>query len=176
MLLASTVTAMTSRAENDRRRWGRMVPVVVTARALPPGAELRGAVRVVQFPAAVAPADAISDIADLPAGSTVRTARSAGEPVTRAWLSSTSTSDRPLVAVPTPGPRPRLSAGDQVSIWATYDPSLAGTEPTTKKVADHAAVATSSEDAVVVEVDEERLEEVVEATALATITLVSEPR
>ncbi|MCB0977936.1 MAG: hypothetical protein KDB02_10805 [Acidimicrobiales bacterium] len=176
LLLASTVGAVTTRAERERRRWGTQVPVLVTARAVDNGSPLRGAVRVTHFPEALVPADAFSSEDDLPAGATASGGRSAGEPVTRAGISTATASGPPRVAVPTPGPRPRLSIGDHVSIWATYDPSLAGTKPATTRIAAGATVVAIGDDDVVVAVSDESVGEVVEAAALATVTVVSERR
>ncbi len=109
-------------------------------------------------------------------GAVVATDRAAIAEATTAAFATGSDGTRPLVAVPTPGVRPELAVGDPVSLWATYDPSLAAGRPSTARLDTEATVASVSDDAVVVAVEADQVGEVVEATALATVTVVSERR
>jgi len=175
-VLAVLVATAVGRAERARAEWGRRVPVVVTSAAIRPGDPLAGAVTLATWPAALAPDGALTSLDDLPDGATATAARAAGEPLTDAAIADPAHDRRPLVAVPTPGVRPELAVGDPVSLWATYDPSLAAGRATTARIDTEATVASLAEGAVVVAVEPERVGEVVEAASLATVTVVSERR
>lgn len=176
LLLAAVVDAALGDARQARRRWGDTVPVLVTTGPVGAGQPLAGAVTVVDWPVGLVPAGALRSPDALTEGALAAAPRAAGEPVTAAALAPVGDRARPLVAVPTPGARPDLSPGDRVAVWATYDPSLAGGRPTTSAVTDAAVVVSVREDAVVIAVDPGAVGAVVEATALATVTVVSERR
>ncbi|MBX3312796.1 MAG: SAF domain-containing protein [Actinobacteria bacterium] len=175
--LAAFVAAAVGRAERDRARWGAGEPVLVTTRPVRAGEPLADAVEVRRWPVGLVPDGALSSPAEMPVGATAPDDRAAGEPVTSATVRAASDGvARPEIAVPTPGVRPQLTVGDRVSLWATYEPSLAAGRPTTRRIDDDATVTAVQDDAVVVAVDADEVGEVVEATALATVTVVSERR
>ena len=68
-------------AASTRSRWGRTVPVVVTTRSRAPGDPLAGSVRTVEWPAALAPAQAL---ARLPRGARAAGPLDLGVPLTPA--------------------------------------------------------------------------------------------
>lgn len=175
-LLASIVGSAVADARQARRRWGDTVPVLVTARPVAAGQPLAGAVTVADWPAGLVPADALGSPDALGEGAVAIAPRGAGEPITATALAPAGDRARPLVAVPTTGARPDLATGDRVAVWATYDPSLAAGRRTTSPVTESATVVSVRDDAVVIAVDREDVAAVVEATALATVTVVSERR
>lgn len=174
--LAFVVATSLARAERERERWGPTEPVLVTARPVAAGEPLAGAVEVRSWPRGLVPEGALRSPDELTAGAAATVDRAAGEPVTAASGGAGPGAALPEVAVPTPGVRPDLEVGDRVTLWATYDPSLAGARPTTRRIGGDARVASLTDDAVVVAVDTEQVREVVEAAALATVTVVSERR
>lgn len=175
--LITVVTTSLTRAERERARWGSSAPVLVTSRPVRAGESLDGVVEVRDWPAGLVPEGALTDRDELPAGAVSPTDRGAGEPITTATSGAAEEAgNQPQVAVPTPGVRPDLAIGDRVSLWATYDPALAGGRPTTRRIDDDARVTGVHDDAVVVAVDPGDVDEVVESAALATVTIVSERR
>ena len=77
------------------------------------------------------------------------------------------------MAVATGTARLPLSPGERVDIWATVDPSLAGAELTTKRIAVAALVTSAGPTTVVVAVQPAEVSDVAAAVALATVTLVA---
>lgn len=174
--LALVVSDAVLDAERARDAWGERVPVLVVSAPVRAGEPLADSVEIASWPAGLAPDSALSAAGELPEGALAAVDRASGEPVTPAALDTGPGSSRPLVAVATPGPRPELAVGDPVSLWATYDPSLAAGRPTTSRLDTEATVASLDDASVVVAVEPERVADVVEATALATVTVVSERR
>lgn len=175
--LVVLTSGVLSRAETARRRWGTTVPVLVTSRPVPAGAPFTGSVEVRSYPRALVPDGALDDPDDIPKGAVATSPHPAGEALTRTAVApGVQASGGPLVAVATTGARPRLKVGDRVSLWATYDPSLARGRATTSIVTAGATVVVTAADSIVVEVHAEDVRDVVEATALATVTVVSERR
>ena len=152
------VGGLVARAERDRARWGERVPVVVAVRPVAEGEPLAAAVRVASWPSGLVPDGAYPWPAALPEGAVATGPLARGAPITEAGtVAAGSRRSRPLVAVPTPGVRPTVRPGDRVSLWATYDPSLAGSQPSTRRVGGDAVVTSVDEGAVVVAVDRAEL-------------------
>lgn len=174
VVVVAAVAHLVTGAEDTRRAWGRTRPVLVASRAVPLGAPLAGAVSTRRWPEALVPRGALRS---LPDGATAAGTLTAGVPVTEAALdhdaAKTGGPDRRLVALPTGDARLPLARGDRVDVWATFDPSLAGDRPTTRRVAIEAVVTSSSSRALVVGIRPAEVPDVAEATTTATITLVA---
>jgi len=177
--LAVTTAAITghvlSSAEAARRRWGDTRPVLVVGRALQAGDPLAEAVTEARWPTALVAAGTLVRADDLPEGAVASGSATAGSPVTDALVArrgDDSGDGRRRVALP-PGTAPLpLERGDRVDVWATVDPSLAGGELATRRVASAAVVTSARPDSVVVAIEPDEVAEVAEAAALATVTLV----
>lgn len=178
--LALTTAAVTghvlSGAEAARRRWGETRPVLVVERALQAGDALAGAVAVARWPTSLVPDGAMADLGDLPDGAVTSGSASAGSPVTEAVVARTGVEgdgDRRRVALSAGPARLPLERSDRVDVWATADPSLTGGDLATRRVATGAVVTSAKADSVVVAVEPDEVADVVEAAALATVTLVA---
>ena len=173
--LATATAGLTCRflagAETSRRSWGHTRTVLVVDRAVETGEPLAGAVTAARWPVALAP-DGV--VADLPDGARASGPLGPGSPVTDAVVADSlpGGDGRRRVAVPVGATRLPLEPGDRVDVWASIDPSLAGGELATRRVATDATVTSTGEATVVVAVDPDEVAPVAEATALATVTLV----
>ena len=121
-LLVSVVTGtVLTSARAHERRWAASVPVVVTVRDLPAGHRLDpGDTETVALPPALAPVDAVAELA---MGDTVRIDVAARTPLTRSILRDATTGDGiprgwRAVAMPSDIPTPRLQPGDAVDVVA----------------------------------------------------------
>lgn len=169
---AGLVGSVVSRAEAARHRWGETRQVLVTARAVEPGDSLSSAVTVAEWPVALVPSKALTD---LPTGARAATAVGQGVAVTPEAVDDPRGpgGDGRRIALPVgPAPIP-VEPGDRVEVWATTDPSLAGGSLATRRVATDATVTSADDTAVVVSVSPEDVPDVAEAAALATVTLVA---
>lgn len=174
-LAALLVGRIVASAESARNRWGDIVEVPVVGRAVAVDGELAPIVEMRSWPRSLVPDDVVA-ADELPDDARAAVPLEPGTPLTDSLLSVDPEQRRDHVAVRTaPGSLP-LRAGDRVSVWATFDPSLAGDGPTTRRIAANASVISSDEERSVVAVHPDDTARVVEALVLATVTLVSEPR
>lgn len=170
-LTATLTGTVVARAERARDRWGSTAPVLVVDRTLQPGDRVGGAVSTKRWPLALIPPGAATSI---PPEATAARTIGPGIAVTTDAMepAGPEASNRRRIALPIgPAPLP-LARGDRVEVWATVDPSLAGGDLTTRRVADRAVVSSADERSVVVAVAPDDVEAVTEAAALATVTLV----
>lgn len=175
LALATTTAILTgsvlARADRARHRWGETAPVLVADRTLEPGDRLTDAVSTKRWPLALVPPDAASTVA--PEATASRTI-GPGIAITTDALDppGPEASDRRRIALPVGAAPLPVTAGDRVEVWTTVDPSLAGGELSTRRVATEAVVASAGERSVVVAVAVDDVAAVTEAAALATVTLV----
>lgn len=176
-VLAIAAAALTSSvlgaADDARARWDDTQPVVVATASIRRGEPVAEAVRVAEWPIALAPEGVFSSVADLGDDALAAGPLAAGAPLTEAGVSRPGATDgMRRVALPHGlAPLP-VGPGDRVDVWATYDPSLAGAGLQTRRVAVAAEVVTADDQVVVVAVDPAQAADLTEAVALATLTLV----
>ena len=173
-VLAVVVGRSVARAEAARSRWSDAAPVLVVTKAVPVDGPLAPAVAVARWPADLIPAGALTDPVDLPADARAAGALGPGMPVTASALRSAPEDRRQEVGVPIGPTSLPVSVGATVSVWATWDPSLAAGASRTEAVCDDATVVRVEEQVVVIAVRSDDVAGVVDATALATVTLVAE--
>lgn len=166
------------RADAARRRWGATATAVVVTEPVPMGATLDGAVERRELPVDLIPDGAIEQVEDLQ-GAQAAVALAAGMPLTADLVVTDPADRREHVAIRTePGALP-VRAGEDVAVWATFDPTL--TDPsdsagsTTRRIVDHAVVVTADDERIVVAVHPDDTEAIVEALVLATVSVVSVP-
>lgn len=171
LVTALLVADVTGQAEEVRQRWGRTVPVWVTVRSLDGGDEIVGAVEQVEWPAALVPPNVVDQV---PAGARASRSVDEGMPVSAGLLAGRGdqVDDAHRVAVPWSRAGLPVEVGDMVDVWATFDPSLAGRGPATRRVARRGSVTAVDDRAVTVAVGETEVAEVAEAVALATVSVV----
>lgn len=175
--VGAVVGTTVSRAEQAHAAWGSTVPVVVATRSVRAGDRLAGAVTVTRWPRRLVPTGALQDPRDLPAGARAAGPVADGAPVVAAIVDRGPGADgRPRVAVPSGSVRLPLRPGDRVSVWATVDPSRSDGRGGTRSVTTGAVVVSSTAETTVLAVAPGDVPAVVEAAALATVTLVSERR
>ncbi len=177
---ATLVAHSVSRGLEEKERWGSTRAVLVTTTPVDARHHLDGAVRVEEWPVALLPDDAV---AELPAGARALAPLPRGLPLTEGAirpdpLTGDEDGGRTRVAVPLGPASMTLREGDVVDLWSTRDPSL--TEPAadrttrTHRVAVAAVVVgEASERSVTVAVRSGEAEDVVEALALATVTVAA---
>jgi Flp pilus assembly protein CpaB len=170
-LSAGIVLDRASDAEAARRRWGQDRAVAVAALDLPPGHTVGPAdVRVVHWPLAVGPPDALSAVAP---GTVVSSAIGAGEPFVPRRLGRSQggpvaavlASGRRAVTVPVGDAPPPVEPGDRVDLVA------AGLALDARVVARDADVVRRDEHAVTVAVDAADLEAVAGALVNGTVVV-----
>lgn len=170
-----TTSSIISAADEARDRWDTTRPVVVTTSPLQRGDTLSGSLAVAEWPAALAPDGAVSSLADVGDDARAAGPMAAGAPVTGAGTVRSGTTEaddlRRVAIAHGPAPLP-VRAGDRVDVWATYDPSLAGSGLQTRRVASGAEVVTVDDRVTVVAVETDDAASVTEAVALATVVLV----
>lgn len=180
-VLAATTAVATgatlSAAEAERARWGTTRPVLVAGEAIEAGDRVAGSVDLADWPEALVPAGALGTV---PEGARAAGPIGTGTPLTEAAVVGGDGAlgpggDRHRVAVAVGAARLPLQRGDHVDVWATVDPSLAGGELTTRRVATGAVVTSAGSRAVVVAVTGTEVHDVTEAVALATVTLTASP-
>lgn len=175
-VLAAATAGLTGQvlagAESARRSWGQTLPVLVVDRAVETGEPLSAAVVEARWPKALVPAGALEE---LPDGARASGPLDPGSPVTDAVIAEVEPDGdgRRRMAIPLGPARLPLEAGDHVDVWATTDPSLAGGELTTRRVATDAEVTSTGQAAVVVAVQADEVAPLTEAVALATVTIVA---
>lgn len=174
--LAAAAAVLTSSvigaADDARARWADTQPVVVTTSATSRGDPLTGSVTVAEWPVALVPQGAFRSIQDVGDGARAAGPMASGAPLTEVDLSTPAADDLRRVALPHGlAPLP-VSPGDQVDVWATYDPSLAGPGLQTRRVATGAEVVAVDDQVAVVAVTPGDAADLTEAVALATLTLV----
>lgn len=175
-ITAVLVATSIGSAEAARSRWGHTTTVLVTTSPVEAGLPLASLVEERQWPAAIAPTDALVEIE--PAATAVADL-DPGVPLTASAVRGAGTDgeQRIQVAVPLGTASLSLSEGDRVDLWSTADPSVSGVggsrAAVTERVAVGAVVATdSSAHHVVVAVTDDEAAAVVEAIATATVTPV----
>ncbi|MCU1497959.1 MAG: hypothetical protein JWM47_1912 [Acidimicrobiales bacterium] len=163
---------LVARAEATQARWGATAMVLVVDRPLRAGTPLAAATSEAHWPVALVPPGALRSLPTR--------AVAAGPVATGTAVTPTILAPRrhhgPVgqrIAVPTGDTRLPLRVGDQVDVWATVDPSLAGQALATRRVASRATVTAVPGGTVVVAVTPAEVQGVAEAVALATITLVA---
>lgn len=172
-LTAMLVQRLLAEAERVRHQWGDTRYVMVVSKAIEAGEPLAPATASVRWPVALLPSDPVEDLAD---GAVAVASLDRGTPLTASLVTSgsaTGLDDRQRIAVPIGRAPIPVSKADRVDVWATVDPSLAGGELSTRRVAADAVVVSAGPDAVVVAVEAPEVDDVAEAAALATITLVA---
>lgn len=159
-----------ARAEEVHARWGPTRPVLVTEAAVAAGRPLAGSVRTEEWPVALVADGALGAVAD---GARAGGDLAAGALVTETDVVAPGTGGRRRLAVPVGDARLALAPGDQVDVWATFDPSLAGGGPTTRRIADAATVAATDGPVVALEVAPGEVAPLAAALATATVTLAA---
>jgi hypothetical protein len=175
-LAALLVGGSVTRAEATRRRWGTTTTVVVLARPVAAGTAVGPATVVREWPVALVPDGSLRTRSALPADAVAVADLAAGGPVTPGMVAAPARERRPEVALPTGEVAPPVEAGDEVTVWATTDPSLGSGRATTRAVAVGARVVEVGDRRVVVAVTADEETAVVEAVALATVTITKAPR
>lgn len=167
LLTALLVGRLAGEATAARDRWGERREVVVAAADVGAGEPIDGELR--SLPVAVVPEGALRS---LPRGALAAVDLVAGEVVVGARLAGASILPEGTrgIAVPAPAGLP-LDLGDEVDVLATFDPSVAGDEPTFA-VARGAPVIHVGEDAVTVAVAEADAPRVAYALAAGTVVVV----
>lgn len=174
-LVSATVAAALSRAEAERSRWGTTRPVLVTTTEVKAGHPIGRATRIEQWPRTLVPQQALGHQSELPHGAVATIDLPAGMPLSPGQVSNNQAKKRPSIAFANGDHTLVLNPGDVVSVWATADPSLSGGSPSTHRITKDAIVVTANSDSTVVAVEPKDLADAVAASALATVTLVSEP-
>ena len=171
-ITAASINHLVSKAAEARHRWGDTRTVLVTRHNVEPGQKLADVVSSAQWPVGLIPKGAITR---LPADARSLVALAVGMPLTDAALAGNGPGlvGRTRVALPAGAARLPLTQGEQVDVWATVDPSLAGGELTTRRIAVAAVVTSVSPTTVVVAVKPREVPGVAEAAALATVTLAA---
>lgn len=150
-------------------------PIVVVAEAVAAGAPIGPHLETVDWPVDLVPDGTFTDpgeladrhaIVPVPAGSPLTTALVTDDPAVR----------RDEIAVRIDPHTPALDEGDVIDVWATFDPSLAGGGATTRRIARDVTVVSVDEETTMIAVEPDDTPTVVEATVLATITLVRSRR
>ncbi len=172
LVAATTTSHLVSGAAAARHRWGDTRTVIVARVPIQPGESLAGATEAAQWPIGLIPQGTLTR---LPSHARSAEPLAQGMPLTNAALAGggLGVGARKRVAVATGTARLPLSPGERVDIWATVDPSLAGAELTTKRIAVAALVTSAGPTTVVVAVQPAEVSGVAEAVALATVTLVA---
>jgi Flp pilus assembly protein CpaB len=188
LALASGVLVHRS-AEAGRRAeqaWGRTVPVVVAARPLDAGDDLRGATEVVRWPAVLVPEGARTTVG---AGERAAATIGAGTLLTDADVATGRgpLGDRRLVAVPVGEVVLPLAAGDRVELWATRHDQVGDLAPggdrrsersdggRAQPLVDDGRVVEVLDRATVVAVPTDDVASVTRALATEEVTLVGVP-
>ena len=177
-LLAGLTAAAVLRAGAAAEGWGPTVPVVVMARPVEPGSVVAAAdVRVVEWPARVAPGEALRSAAEA-VGRVAVVSLAPGEPVVRRRLAPDGLvgvaalvpPGYRAVALPVDGPALALRVGDRVDVLATFE-----SEPTVVVVESVPVVAVAdpaeADGAVTVAVPASTLPRLAYATTRATLTI-----
>ena len=169
LLTAVGVAQVVGDATDERRRWGRLEPVLVATDDIAAGDAIEGRVERRLLPAGLLPDGAVRD---LPDGARATAAVHAGEALHRRRISGASGLPPGTrgVAVPAPPGLP-LRSGDLVDVLATFDPDVAGDEPTFP-VAERAVVLALADDAVTVAVPADDASRVVYALTTGVVTVV----
>ena len=183
LLVAVVVGHAVSRADRAEQRWGRTRTVWVSTAPLGRGAPLADAVQARRYPVGLVPPGALTAV---PTGAHTAHPVGAEVPLVASDVLGTGGGagagpgpDRRRLAVPTEAGHLPVGVGDEVDLWATVDPSMAAPgAASTHRVAVAAVVAAVSDGAagrtvVVVAVRPAEVAAVVEATTLATLTLVA---
>lgn len=172
LAVAMATSHLLSTAAAARHRWGDTRTVLVTRHPVKAGDGLTGATEKMQWPIALIPEGTLTR---LPTDARSVGALAGGMPITEAALvrAGGGGRDRKRIAVATNNARLPLRPGDRVDVWATVDPSLAGTDLTTRRIAVAALVTSATPRTVVVAVRAREVPGVAEAVALATVTLAA---
>lgn len=165
-------------ADAARRRWGATATIVVVTEPVPVGAAVDDSVERREVPADLVPDGAIERVEDL-VGAQAAVALTAGMPLTADLVVADPADRREHVAIRSePGALP-VRVGDEVAVWATFDPTLADPAgdgaATTRRIVEHAVVVTADDERIVVAVHPDDTAAVVEALVLATVSVVSVP-
>jgi Flp pilus assembly protein CpaB len=173
-----SVSHVLSTAEATRRAWGSTEPVLVVRHDLAAGGTVSALdVELVDYPAGLAPADALDE---LPDGAVTRVDLSAGEPLLPRRLAghdlspvaAVLPSGTRAVAIPTePGTAPPLAAGDRVDVLVVVAAEVAGDGPPGFAIATDALVVSVDDDAVTVAVERDEAPRVAAALGLGAVTL-----
>lgn len=175
-IAAALLTSSVIGAANEARaRWDETRPVVITTADLDRGEPLAGSLAIAEWPTALTPEGAAESLEVIDPGARATGPMATGTPLTSVGASAPGddpSDDLRRVAVPHGlAPLP-VEPGDRVEVWATYDPSLAGSALSTRLVADVAEVVEVDDQVAVVAVEPGDAAAVTEAVALATVTLV----
>ena len=169
-----TYSAITA-ADEARARWDDTRPVVVTTSSLQLGDPLSGSLEVTEWPVALIPEGAVGSLVEVGDHDREAGPLAPGAPVTEASTvrpGAGGDADLRRIAVAHGlAPLP-VRPGDRVDVWATYDPSLAGSGLQTRRVARTAEVVAVDDQVAVVSVEQAEAADVTEAVALATVVLV----
>ena len=169
-----TYSAITA-ADEARARWDDTRPVVITTSPLQRGDSLSESLAMAEWPVALVPEGALGSLVEVGDDDRAAGPLAPGTPVTEASTvrpGATGGADLRRIAVAHgPAPLP-VRPGDRVDVWATYDPSLAGSGLQTRRVARGAEVVAVDDQVAVVAVEQTEAADVTEAVALATVVLV----
>lgn len=181
LAVAVAVGTVVSRAEAERARWGRSVPVAVARRALEAGTELGvDDVELRSWPMTLVPDGALSSP---PLGRRVASGLVRGEPIVRSRLAPTGAGStaamvgegRAAVSVPLGPAAPRVEPGDRVDVLAPAGVTepWAGTPDGggAEVVAAHAQVVALDDDHATIVVAREELERTAAAILDGAITI-----
>lgn len=167
LLTALLVGRVAGEAAAARDRWGERREVVVASADVAAGEPVAAGLR--SLPVAVVPRGALRS---LPRGATAAVDLAEGEVVLGSRLASRSILPEGTrgIALPAVDGLP-LDVGDRVDVLATFDPSVAGDEPTFA-VARDAPVVHVGDDAVTVAVAVDEAPRVAYALSAGSVTVV----
>ena len=169
VLAAGGVARVVDAAAADREQWGRLEPVLVATADIAAGEEVAGRLERRLLPTGLVPDGAVREVPD---GTRATATVHRGEALHRGRISGTSGLPPGTrgVAVPAPPGLP-LRSGDLVDVLATFEPDVAGDEPTFP-VAERAVVMALADDAVTVAVPADDAARVVYALTTGVVTVV----